>query len=115
MRDGSYTVTFSDGKKETAYAVDLKYTHESGYDLSDGEWVAVLFRSYAQRVLRESLLQDIEASDMFTFLKGPAEELVATNDQLVLPTIAPSARRWISTDTSIARNSRRVLRARWRR
>ncbi len=82
--DGSYTVTFSDGKKETAYAVDLKYTHESGYDLSDGEWVAVLFRSYAQRVLRESLLQDIEASDMFTFLKGPAEELVATNDQLVL-------------------------------
>ena len=56
--DGSYTVTFGDGKKETAYAEDLRYTHESGYDLSDGEWVAVLFRSYAQKVLRESLLQD---------------------------------------------------------
>jgi hypothetical protein len=82
--DGSYTVTFGDGKKETAYAEDLRYTHESGYDLSDGEWVAVLFRSYAQKVLRESLLQDIQASDIFPLLKTPAEELVASNDQLVL-------------------------------
>jgi hypothetical protein len=82
--DGSYTVTFGDGKKETAYAEDLRYTHESGYDLSDGEWVAVLFRSYAQKVLRESLLQDIQASDMFPLLKTPAEQLVASNDQLVL-------------------------------
>ena len=50
--DGSYTVTFGDGKKETAYPEDLRYTHDSGYDLSDGQWVAVLFRAYAQRVLR---------------------------------------------------------------
>lgn len=82
--DGSYTVTFGDGVKETAYPEDLRYTHESGYDLSDGEWVAVLFRSYAQRVLRESLLQDIDASDIFPLLKSPAEEFVASNDQLVL-------------------------------
>lgn len=82
--DGSYTVTFGDGKKETAYPEDLKYTHDSGYDLSDGEWVAVLFRTYAQRVLRESILQDIDTSDMFVFLKTPAEEFVASSDQLVL-------------------------------
>jgi hypothetical protein len=82
--DGSYTVTFGDGKKETAYAEDLKYTHDSGYDLSDGEWVAVLFRAYAQRVLRESLLQAIEASDIFPLLKQPAEQVVASSDQLVL-------------------------------
>jgi len=82
--DGSYSVTFGDGKKETAYAEDLRYTHESGYDLSDGEWVAVLFRSYAQKVLRESLLQDIQASDIFPLLKTPAEQLVASSDQLVL-------------------------------
>jgi hypothetical protein len=82
--DGSYTVTFGDGKKETAYPVDLRYTHDSGYDLSDGEWVAVLFRSYAQRVLRESLLQDIDSSDLFPLLKSPAEQLVASNDDLVL-------------------------------
>ena len=83
--DESYTVTFGDGKKETAYPEDLRYTHDSGYDLSDGEWVAVLFRAYAQRVLREALLQDIDSSgDMFSILKQPAEQLVASNDALVL-------------------------------
>ena len=82
--DGSYTVTFGDGKKEIAYPEDLRYTHDSGYDLSDGEWVAVLFRAYAQRVLRESLLQDIDSSDIFPLLKTPAEEVVASSDPLVL-------------------------------
>jgi hypothetical protein len=82
--DGSYTVTFGDGKQETAYPEDLQYTHESGYDLSDGQWVAVLFRAYAQRVLRASLLVDIESSDIFPVLKQPAEGLVASNDPLVL-------------------------------
>jgi hypothetical protein len=82
--DGSYTVTFGDGKKETAYPEDLQYTHDSGYDLSDGQWVAVLFRAYAQRVLRQSLLQAIDASDIFALLKQPAEQLVSENDRLVL-------------------------------
>ncbi len=82
--DGSYTVTFSDGKKETAYPEDLRYARESHYDLSDGEWVAVLFRAYAQRVLRQSLLQAVDASDIFPMLKQPAEELLNSSDQLVL-------------------------------
>jgi len=82
--DGSYTVTFGDGKKETAYPEDLRYTHDSGYDLSDGQWVAVLFRAYAQRVLRQSLLQAIESSDIFPLLKQPAEQWVASSDPLVL-------------------------------
>jgi len=82
--DGSYTVTFGDGKKETAYPEDLRYTRDSGYDLSDGQWVAVLFRAYAQRVLRASLLQAVEASDIFPLLKQPAQQLVASSDPLVL-------------------------------
>jgi len=82
--DGSFTVTFGDGKKETAYPEDLRYTHDSGYDLSDGQWVAVLFRAYAQRVLRASLLQALDSSDLFSLLKRPAEQLVAANDALVL-------------------------------
>jgi hypothetical protein len=81
---GSYTVTFGDGKRETAYPEDLRYTHDSGYDLSDGQWVAVLFRAYAQRVLRQSLLQAIEGSDMFSLLKQPVEQVVASSDPLVL-------------------------------
>jgi len=82
--DGTYTVTFGDGKKETAYPEDLRYTHDSGYDLSDGQWVAVLFRAYAQRVLRQSLLQTIDGSDLFPMLKQPAEQLLSSSDQLVL-------------------------------
>jgi hypothetical protein len=101
--DGSYTVTFGDGKKETAYPEDLRYTHDSGYDLSDGEWVAVLFRAYAQRVLRESLLQDIQSSsDMFAMLKQPAEELVAGNDALVLA-YDRAIRAEVSQDGTISR------------
>ena len=88
--DGSYTVTFGDGKKETAYAEDLRYTHDSGYDLSDGEWVAVLFRAYAQRVLRASLLQAIESGDLFPLLKQPAEQMVTANDALVLAAVLDS-------------------------
>ena len=82
--DGSYTVTFGDGKKETAYPEDLRYTRETGYDLSDGQWVAVLFRAYAQRVLRQSLLQAIDSSDIFPLLKQPAAQLISSNDPLVL-------------------------------
>ena len=82
--DGSFTVTFGDGKKETAYPEDLRYAHDSGYELSDGEWVAVLFRAYAQRVLRESLLEAIESSDIFPMLKQPAAQLAASSDPLVL-------------------------------
>lgn len=82
--DQSYTVTFGDGKTETAYPEDLRYAHESGYDLSDGQWVAVLFRAYAQRVLRQSLLQAIDSSDIFPMLKPPVEKMVASSDPLVL-------------------------------
>lgn len=82
--DGSYTVTFGDGKKETAYPEDLRYTHDSGYDLSDGQWVAVLFRAYAQRVLRDALYQTIDSSDLYPWLKQPAEQMVTSGDQLVL-------------------------------
>jgi hypothetical protein len=82
--DDSYVVTFGDGKEETAYPEDLRYAHDSGYDLSDGQWVAVLFRAYAQRVLRESLRQAIDSSDIFPLLKQPAEQLVASSDPLVL-------------------------------
>ena len=55
-------------------------------DLSEiaGLWVAVLFRAYAQRVLRQALLQAVDSSDIFPLLKQPAEELVASNDALVL-------------------------------
>src|SRR6202034_299848 len=55
-----------------------------GYHLSDGLWVAVLFRAYAQRVLRQSLLEAIDGSDLYPWLKQPSEQLVGSSDPLVL-------------------------------
>lgn len=82
--DGTFTVQFADGKKETAYPEDLRYTRESGYDRSEGLWVAVLFRAYAQRVLREALVQAIDQSDLFSLVKEYARDFVASNDPLLL-------------------------------
>jgi len=82
--DGTYTVQFADGKRENAYPDDLRYTREIGYDLSDGLWVAVLFRAYAQRVLRQSLLEAIDKSDLFSLLKQPTHDFVASDDPVLL-------------------------------
>jgi hypothetical protein len=82
--DGTFTVQFADGKKENAYPEDLRYTREIGYDLSEGLWVAVLFRAYAQRVLREALLMAIDKSDLFSPVKRYVGDFVASNDPLLL-------------------------------
>jgi len=82
--DGTYTVRFADGSKENAYAEDVQYTRENGYDLSEGRWVAVLFRAYAQRVLRQALVSGIENSDLFPFVKSYMKDFLTTNDALLL-------------------------------
>lgn len=82
--EGTYTVSFADGKKENVYPQDLGYGRASDFDQSDGLWVALLLRAYAQRVLRESLIAALDQSDLFPFLKPYAEDFVATNDPLLL-------------------------------
>jgi hypothetical protein len=82
--DGTYTVKFPDGKKETAYPQDLRYAHDSGFDRSESLWPGVLFRAYAQRVLRESLLTAIDGSSVFLLLKSSVHDLVANKDFLLL-------------------------------
>ncbi len=82
--EGTYAVTFADGLKETAYPEDLQYTHQSGYDRSEGLWVAVLFRAYAQRVLRHALVESIDKSDLFAFVKSYVRDFISSNDPLLL-------------------------------
>ena len=82
--DGTYTVQFADDKKENAYPEDLRYTREIGYDLSEGLWVAAIFRAYAQRILRQALLEALEKSSLFPLIKQYAKDFVAANDPLVL-------------------------------
>jgi hypothetical protein len=82
--DGTYTVRFADSVKENAYPEDIQYARQSGFDLSEGLWVAVLFRAYAQRVLRQALVSGIEKSDLFPFVKPYVKDFVASNDPLLL-------------------------------
>jgi hypothetical protein len=82
--DGTYAVRFADGLKENAYPEDVQYTRESGYDLSEGLWVAVLFRAYAQRVLRQALVSGIEQSELFPLVKSYVKDFLSTNDTLLL-------------------------------
>jgi len=82
--DGTYFVQFADGKKETAYPEDIRYSRDSGYDLSQGLWVAVLFRAYAQRVLRQSLAEAVDRTDLFALVKHYAEDLIESNDAVLI-------------------------------
>lgn len=82
--NGTYTVQFKDGKKETVYPEDLRFARTSRFDRSDGQWVGVLFRAYAQRVLRESLLKGVDLGDMFPMIKPYAKSFVESSDPLLL-------------------------------
>ena len=82
--DGTYTVQFADGVKENAYPDDIRYSRDTGYDMSEGLWVAVVFRAYAQRVLRAALVQAIDKSDLFPLVKPYVRDFVAANDPILL-------------------------------
>lgn len=82
--DKTFTVTFGGGRKEIAYPEDIRYSRDSGYDLSSSLWVAVLFRAYAQRVLRESLAAAVEQADPFSMVKQYAEQLINSNDSVLI-------------------------------
>lgn len=83
-KDDTYTVTFADGTKENAYPEDINFARTSGYDRSDGLWVAVLFRAYAQRVLRGTIFKAVDQSSLFPVVKNYAEDFIKTNDPLLL-------------------------------
>jgi len=82
--DGTFTVQFGDGKKEITYPLDINYSRDNGYDKSEGLWVAVLFRAYAQRVLRESLAAAVNQSEVFALVKDYAGQLIGSNDSVLL-------------------------------
>ncbi len=79
--DGAnYIVRFADGRTEVVRPEDVAYARDNGYDKSDGLWVAVLFRAYAQRVLRESLVRAISAGSSNLVDKLEFEQLAEASD-----------------------------------
>jgi hypothetical protein len=86
----NFTVTFADGKQETVYPDDVHFARESNYDASDGLWVAVLFRGYAQRTLRASLLEAADKGPMgmkwaagLIFRSSSADSLLLAYDRAI--------------------------------
>ena len=97
---------FADGKVETAYFTDIQLARTSGYDRSEGLWVAVLFRAYAQKVLRQTLIKSLAGEailnqyakdylgetvvkflgekEVISVARKQVVELIETNDWLIL-------------------------------
>jgi hypothetical protein len=59
---GGYKVHFFQGPDETVFDTDIDYGRAHSYDHSEGSWVLVLMRGYAQRALRQSIVRAINES-----------------------------------------------------
>jgi hypothetical protein len=57
---GDVSVQFADGEIEAVSPNDAQFARTSGYDQSDGLWVAVLLRGFAQRTLRKAMQDWVE-------------------------------------------------------
>jgi hypothetical protein len=68
---GGYRVHFSQGPEEIVFPEDVEYGRTHSYDRSEGTWVLVLMRGYAQRVLRLSLVKAINGSTLIPFFVKP--------------------------------------------
>jgi hypothetical protein len=80
-----YKVHFFSGPDETVYQSDVEYGRAHGYDRSDGTWVAVLMRAYAQRALRLSLVEAIQKSDVIpVFIQPMAISWLDGSDTLLV-------------------------------
>jgi hypothetical protein len=83
--NGVYKVHFFSGADETVYQSDVDYARAQRYDRSDGVWVAVLMRAYAQRALRLSLVEAIQKSDIIpAFIQPMAISWLNGSDMLLV-------------------------------
>ena len=83
VKPDQWKVTFADGKSENVYLADVQYTRNSGFDRSDGLWVAILFRAYAQRTMREGLLEAVAATELPGMIKSKGSAFFSSNDVLL--------------------------------
>lgn len=75
LRDsgGDVSVQFADGQTEAVPLKDVQFARASNYDQSDGLWVAVLLRGFAQRTLRKAMADWVESAHL-----GPMAARVAS-------------------------------------
>jgi len=66
-----YRVRFFEGPEEVVLPADLAYGRAHSFDRSEGDWVLVLMRGYAQRQVRLSLANSIRQSTMIPAYAKP--------------------------------------------
>jgi hypothetical protein len=82
---GGYRVRFVEGPVEVVLPEDLAYGRAHSFDRSDGDWVLVLMRGYAQREVRQSLAKSIEQSTFIpAYVKPLATGWVAQSGMVLL-------------------------------
>ena len=83
--NGGYKVHFFSGADEAVFASDVEYGRTHAYDRSEGTWVTVLMRAYAQRALRQSLVNAIRKSDVIpVFIQPMAISWLDGSDTLLV-------------------------------
>lgn len=98
---GSYRVKFFEGGEETVYVDDVTFAEEHNFDRSDGEWVRVLMRAYAQRLLRQSLSKAIDKSEEIPTLLKPAAHSAVEGSDLMLQAYDRAIRNVIAQNGTI--------------
>jgi hypothetical protein len=68
---GGYNVHFNTGPDETVFPEDVEYGRTHSFDRSDGDWVLVLMRGYAQRAVRQGLSKAIQESTIIPIYAKP--------------------------------------------
>ena len=82
---GGYKVHFASGPDEVVFPEDISYGRTHSYDRSEGDWVLVLMRGYAQRAVRHGLAEAIQRSEIIpAYLKPVALEWLDRSGLLLL-------------------------------
>jgi hypothetical protein len=103
--NGGYKVHFYSGPDEAVFPSDVEYGREHGYDRSEGTWVAVLMRAYAQRTLRQSLVAAIQKSDMIPAFIQPMAISWLNGSDTLLVAYDRAVRSVVSQDGSMDQNA----------
>lgn len=83
IKADQWRVRFADKRTENVYYNDVQYTQSSGFDRSEGLWVSILFRAFAQRTMREGLLEAVAASDLPAMVKSTGSSFFSSSDLLL--------------------------------
>jgi hypothetical protein len=80
-----YRVHFVSGPDELVYVQDVEYARAHHYDRSEGEWVTILMRGFAQRKLRQGMVAAIDRSTLIpAFIKPVALSALQTSGPLLV-------------------------------